>query len=246
MVYIPGLGSSSWPGGLAGVPGADGAAGTDAPLGGAGYLCEFDDFVFANSLGWSSASSGGTFVRETALMDSANKAIGVISLGAVSVGNRYTMHMATALLLGGFATIEQEIRVYLPTLSTGAQRYVVRIGFSDVFTHQSASDGVYFEYLEGTSNNWRYGTASNSSRTETSSSIPVVAGAFIKLKIVFAPALASFYVDGVLAGTIATNLPTVAGRFFMPVFGIYKTVGSTERNLNIDYHKLTIDWTVDR
>jgi len=256
MVFIPGLGGSSFPGGQAGIPGpagsagATGPAGTDAQLGGAGYSYLFDDFITPSpqAVGWTVSNFNGSSAKTSTGVDSTNKALGVVSLGSgtTSTGRYMISFDADNCALGGFATFDQEWRVYLPVLSDVTNRYVLRIGLLDVVDASSVVDGVYFEYLEGTSNNWRYCTSSNSSRTETSSSIAVVAGSFVKIRLVFAPALASFYVDGVLAGTIATNLPTGAGRTFGIVAGIRKTAGATERFLNIDYHKLIVDWTVDR
>jgi len=152
-------------------------------------------------------------------------------------------------MIGGYATIDLEWRVYIPTLSNGSERFSVRIGLTDdgsAGAGNPITDGVYFDYFDTVSPNWRCSTASNSSRTETVSSVAVAAGSFVKLRTVFSPSDAKFYINGTLAVTTITNLPTGAARAFGISAAIQKTIGTTARQLNIDYCLLKVDWTTDR
>ena len=123
-----------------------------------------------------------------------------------------------------------------------AQRYVFRQGFIDSNTLTDTVDGVYFEYDQGQSPNWRCKTASNNSRTIVTTSVVVQNANWIDLHInVDASAqIARFYIDDVLVATINTNIPTSPGRETSIGYVIAKTVGGTARYVCLDriYFKL--------
>ncbi len=145
----------------------------------------------------------------------------------------------------GVYTIESEI--YITTLSDGTDTYGLRFGFGDDAT-ADFTDGAYFEYLSTTSANWYMCTANNSTRTKTDTSTAVVAGAWLKLKIVVnaAGTSAEYFINGVSAGTVTTNIPTTTGRETSAMYSIIKSAGTTNRIFLIDWVWLHIDLTTSR
>ncbi|MEK7153211.1 MAG: hypothetical protein AAB834_04640, partial [Patescibacteria group bacterium] len=112
------------------------------------------------------------------------------------------------IVVGGGETIEAAVKI--PTLSTGAQRYQLRVGLCDSAT-TDCPDGIYFEYDDAASTNWRFGTSSNNTRTENTNtaagcgaggSAVAVATGWTALKIVVnsAATQVDFYVNGTFVG----------------------------------------------
>lgn len=209
----------------------------------------FMDFesTSASPLGKFNAGTGSAAGTEIAPTN-ANQ-IGVIQIetGTTTTGSAGIGTNPDALLLGnGQAVFEGSFRV--PTLSDGTNTYTSRIGFIDSHTADS-TDGVYFEYDSSTSANWRVATASNSTRTKTSSATAVDTS-FHTFKAVVnaAGSSAAFYIDGaeVSGSPIATNIPTGAGRYTGWGFMILKSAGTTERTLESDWVSWDIDLTTAR
>jgi len=126
---------------------------------------------------------------------------------------------------------------YALDATSGAVLWRVYTGDNSAAGDQT--DGVYFQYDESTSANWRICSIQGGTPTKTTTGTAVVAGAFIKLGIQCVPGTATFFVNGVSVGTVVTNLPG-AGQFFGPIFKIEKTVGGTAHQLEVDYFSLDI------
>jgi len=141
----------------------------------------------------------------------------------------------TMLRFGGLA-VEFQTTVSNPTLSVSGQTYTFRVGFLDVAGADTV-DGVYFEYDSTLSLNWRICTSNNSTRTKTNTTVPVAINTDYVLYFIVnaAGSLASFYINGVLVGTITTNIPTAAGRECALAMQLDKTSGNTARTFNVDY-----------
>jgi hypothetical protein len=140
-----------------------------------------------------------------------------------------------AVFGNGVADYRTLIRI--PTLATVAEDYVIRIGYG-TSTNADHADGIYFEYNRSVSANWLLKTASASSRTVVTSSIPVVAGSWITLSWICnsAGTSVSFYINGTLAGTITTNIPTVTGRGCGPNYQIVaSSILTGGRSFVVDY-----------
>lgn len=129
------------------------------------------------------------------------------------------------------------------TASDGTDTYQVLIGFFDVGT-LNQTDGVYFLYdSQGVSTgsaasaNWQIVTASNSTRTFTTTSTAVGTSTYSTLKITVnaAGTLATFYVNGVSVGTSSTNIPTGTSRGLGFGARIIKSAGTNNRQQFIDY-----------
>jgi SO2946-like, C-terminal domain len=156
----------------------------------------------------------------------------------------------TSLLLGN-GVVRYEAYVKFATLSDGTDTYISRIGLIDSVS-ADAVDGVYFEYDQTTSPNWRTNTASSSTRTKTSSEVAVDTN-FNRLTIVVnaAATSVSFYVNGTeltgsSASPITTNIPTATGRETALAHTIIKSAGGTARTLDIDYIAFQWDLTTRR
>lgn len=118
----------------------------------------------------------------------------------------------------------------------------LRVGIGDTATGEF-TDGVYFENVSGST--WIIGTANNSSRTETDSGVSVAVGTYQTLRWVINSTATSveYFIDGVSAGTITTNIPTA--RTSGPVISIDMTAAG-DRNLDVDFFNLYRFFTSDR
>lgn len=126
------------------------------------------------------------------------------------------------ILMGG-AEYWYETRVNLSQLSTVSEEFQFALGFLDSFPGTTQTDAVCFLYDRAgvstgsaASDNWQILTASNGTRTYTTTSVPVVdANTWIKLGISINAGgnLATYYIDGASVGTITTNIPTGSARY---------------------------------
>jgi|GEM_PF-2048779 hypothetical protein len=115
----------------------------------------------------------------------------------------------TFILGGGVLTLNWVFKIV--NLSTGTNRYTIRIGMGDT-NGADQVNGCYFEYSDNiNSGNWNIKTASASTRTTTSSSTAVTTGWHnAQISINAAASSVTFTMDGVSLGSIATNIPTTA------------------------------------
>jgi hypothetical protein len=134
----------------------------------------------------------------------------------------------------------------VPTLATGAEAFIVQIGFVDNLTAASA-DEISFQYANplGTTPNWECVTRSNSAETRTDSLVAVGAGTWYRFEIEVNAAGTSvaFRIDGTLVATHITNIPTLVARATGIYLGIRKTVGTTARTLVSDYLAVSMEVT---
>lgn len=204
---------------------------------------EFLTGIVGSTLGWASVNSGTGAISQSSNVfgfTSGEKALGVwqLTTGTTSAG-RANINLGTSGATFGYAGVMQKWRVGFDTLSSSANRYVVRIGFIDSTTNSDATNGVYFEYDEGTGGNvWRVCTSSNSIRTKTNTSTAIQTSSFDRLWIYVDPfaVQANFYINETAVGTISTNVPNITGRRFTgPGMSIIKTTGTTARNVYVDY-----------
>ena len=213
----------------------------------------YDDFIAATSvgrLGWTSTVSGtgaaNTIVSTNATSN--NPGVTQFSTGTTATG-RAALGLGTVGFFMGGGVHTQEMLVYIPALSTAAQEYTLRLGLGDLVTGADHVDGVYFEYdrlVNGV--NWRCKTANNSVRTNTDSTVAVVAGAWTKLKIVVnnGGTNVDYYVNGALAASVTTNIPVTVARACAPTLIINATAGITAKTLLVDYYYLQQVFTTPR
>jgi hypothetical protein len=148
-----------------------------------------------------------------------------------------------------------ETAVNIATLSDATQRYQLVIGLFDTATAANQVDAVSFVYDEGgvstgsaASANWQIRTASNSTRSWTTTTTAVAAATWYKLRVEVnaAGTSATFYINGANVGTIATNIPTGTARALGFGHLMIKSVGTTARTMDIDYMKAEQSFTTSR
>jgi hypothetical protein len=145
---------------------------------------------------------------------------------------------------GGAWSYETSINIF--TLSNLANRFRIVCGFG-LTTSTFASDGtgVFFTYDEGAtqngtaaSPNWQCVTTVSNVRTVTTTAVPVVISAWLKLRIeINATATsAAFFINGTLVATHTTNIPNTLSPFgVVQKTGIVKTTGTGSVGMYIDY-----------
>jgi hypothetical protein len=191
----------------------------------------------AGQLGWSSSNNGTGSAVACNGTRVTSQHWGTVDLvtGTTNTGRAAAFLGTTGILLGG-ALCELEWELCLDTLSDGTNSYEVRVGLLDA-DNGTPVDGVYFVYKHGTSANWLARCSSNSSATELATTVPVVATNYQSFNIAVNAAgnEAKFYINGVLAQTITTNIPVGVGRLCAPHAHIIKTAGTVSRTLTADY-----------
>lgn len=126
----------------------------------------------AGNTGWTAAQSGTGAASSIVSTNVEANRPGVVQL---STGTTATGRASLALgslstfFGGGINTTEMSVRI--PTLSTVAQEYSLRLGYGDLVTGADHVDGIYFEYDRLQSVNWRCKTANNSARTTDRKSV---------------------------------------------------------------------------
>lgn len=146
-------------------------------------------------------------------------------------------------------------RVRIPNNSNGTDTFQFICGFWDTTTSVNQVDGIYFLYdSEGVSTgsaasgNWQIVTASNSSRTFTTTSVAIDNVNLQKLRIdVNADATSvTFYINDVSVGTHTTNIPSGASRLTTSGVYLQKSAGTTARTADVDYLYLKAKFTTPR
>jgi len=216
----------------------------------------FDDFIGASAgtgtvgeFGWT-VTSNGTNATLGILNSLGTDDFGVIAptTGTTATGRNATYLNVGAVIMGG-GEISCEMRVRIPILSDGTNTYTFRIGLGDNTAAGDHADGVYFEYNSTVSaSNWLLKTANNNTRTQVTSTGIVAGNTWQRLKFITNAIGSStdFYVDDVLVGTIGTNHPVAVGRQTGPMMKIEKSVGTTNRQVYVDYYVIEKKFTTSR
>jgi hypothetical protein len=153
--------------------------------------------------------------------------------------------LGNSSLFIGQGAISLETYVTIETLSNATERFFTFFGYAVPSNWQNNGNAIFFSYDEGGAVNFASGAASPNFKcytklanvtTLTTTSIPVVASQWYKLRIEINNAGNSvgFYIDGVLVATHTTNIPaTTTGMSVVNI--INKTVGITARTMQTDY-----------
>jgi hypothetical protein len=164
----------------------------------------------------------------------ANKAVGVVymSTGTTATGSVRFMAMdGNYCKVGTGGILSFESRSKIRALSTAAEEYSFKSGFYNATT----ISGCYFEYLRTNSVNWHICCAISNVITKVDTGIAVDTNFHVfKVEINELGTLATFYMDGVVVGSIATNMPTTV--LTAPGFVLNKTVGITAVNVDLDWY----------
>lgn len=216
---------------------------------------EWDDMLYGVSVGAavslivgkSSILTSGTGSAGTVLVSEVGHP-GMMNLdGGTQATGRSHLFGAPTLLGSGRARYGAWVKTHA-TLSDATNAYSYTIGFADSITG-TPGDGVYFVYTHSVnSGKWQMTTTSNSTPSVADSGI-TVAGAtwyFLEVEVNAAGTLATFFIDKTSVGTIATNIPTGAGRDVNIITGILKSAGNVARTLTLDAWYLELDFTTAR
>lgn len=193
------------------------------------------------------STSGGIISNSGTSIPNRTNQQGLVYYSTATASTNYANHVnaiPTFLWFGG-GVWNYETSININTLSDATNRYRWISGFGANTANVAEVDGVFFTYDEGgTSNgtnaspNWQCVTIAANVRTLTTTSTPVAAGTWTKLRIEINAAGTSvaFYVNGTLVATHTTNIPLASNnRFVIVKQGIAKTIGTTARLVYCDY-----------
>jgi hypothetical protein len=217
-------------------------------MAGVQYFTDFDSSFTLDKL--QSVVSGGTTIRANAIIaNQTSNQIGICTYSTSTGATNYAMHISESNNQGqqfqfGGGTWVYESYIAVENLSTITDRFRFQTGFGDLATASNDNNGAIITYDEGgvsngtiASPNWQCVTSNNGVRTLTTTSVPVTTN-WVKLKIIVNAAATqiTYFIDGSLVATHTTNIPTYSlGRRFKVKQGIFKTTGTTNRNVNCDY-----------
>lgn len=202
-------------------------------------------FLSANVSGSGAAVSNIT-VTETGVFGIWSLDTGTTSTGRSALfSGRSTL--GAALSLGqGVTKIKTKIKI--PTLSTSGERYKIIFGLVGDSTTSTINDGIYFEYSDATSANWRIASANDGTRSEANTSTVVAAGTWVRLEVAASAtaSVISYLINGSTVATSTTNIPTGTGDPVSPILGIFKSAGSSNRTIQTDYVGFSLELTTAR
>jgi mRNA-degrading endonuclease toxin of MazEF toxin-antitoxin module len=217
-------------------------------MSGVQYFTDFDSSFTLDKL--QSVVSLGTTIRFNAIIaNQSSNQIGICTYATSTGATNYAMHISESNSAGqqfqfGGGTWVYESYIAVETLSDVTNRFRFQTGFGDLATASNDNNGAIIIYDEGgtangtiASANWQCVTSNNGLRTLTTTSVPVTTN-WVKLKIIVNAAATqiTYFIDGSLVATHITTIPTYAlGRRFKVKQGIFKTIGTTNRNVNCDY-----------
>ncbi len=137
--------------------------------------------------------------------------------------------------LGG-GTLSLNWVIKINTLSTGTNRYTLRLGFGDT-ANADQVNGVYFEYSDNiNSGKWVIKTASGSSRTTTNTLVTVGTG-YINLGMVINAAATSvtFSIAGAAQAPIVATIPTTSISPFIDIIRSAGTIAAASISIDLMY-----------
>jgi len=187
------------------------------------------------------AASGGTVSSIAGV--AAHPGIIQWTAGTSTTGaGRAVSQNSSTLLLGNSWSWKFDSIIKIDTISDGTNTYTLRSGFIDSGSAES-NDGVFFRYdKDVNSGKWVLVARNNGTETTTNATNSAVAAStWYQLTILVnsAGTLAEFFQDGVSLGTVASNIPTGAGR--VTSFGtmFLKSAGTADINiLEADMHRI--------
>jgi hypothetical protein len=204
-------------------------------------------------MSWSTVLSGAGAALATTAGETNAPGIYNLSTGTTTTG--YTIVYSgqsgatynTFLFGGGSAQYMLEIRFRMPTLVDGTEQGQVRLGFMDANVGGDATDGVYLKFSNASAN-FRYINRNNSTETDTDSGLAAVANTWYKWRCVINTAASSVThtIDDASSQTVASNIPSGAGRQTTIQMQINKAAGTTARALDVDYAWLLVDFNSSR
>jgi hypothetical protein len=205
--------------------------------------------TFGRLTGWANTAVGGGFSRTSTANSSPLRPGEVDAVSSTGTTDRVGVRYAADTYNFGNGIWLNKWYCCVPTLSNATDEYSLQIGFIDVFNAVDSTDGAYFKYQRSSTGDfWVCTTASAGSRTNTTSSVAIVAGTYYKLEVSVNAAGTSvdFIIDGVTVATHVTNIPTGGTKYFGVGMNMLKSAGTTATTgLRFDctriQHKMTTD-----
>jgi hypothetical protein len=139
---------------------------------------------------------------------------------------------------------ESEVRLpsTFSALSTATQRYIILSGFiqqSDSFVSGAPNNGCFFEYSDNINGGkWAGECIDNGvAATPCDTTIGAAMDTWYRLTVVLNAAgnQADFRINGVSKCTLSVDIPTASGHTVGFGTSLQKTVGATDRDLDVDY-----------
>lgn len=212
-----------------------------------------DDFIASTTtgkLGWGVSTSGaGASVQFGSYGANAlEKAVGVIQLDTGSTSNgRAVLSRSVNLFALGYFKIEMIWRIALEELSTSTERFVIYLGMIDNTGAGAPVDGVYFFYSDQFASQWQCVCRESNIQTVITTSVEINTNySIFKIVVNENATQANFFINDSLVATINSNIPSTAGNFTGIGARIEKVIGSTQRNMSIDYYSHLIEFTGGR
>ena len=200
------------------------------------YSSFFDDFMHFELGTWSSNTAGGSLTRSTSGVAN-HPGLWTLSTLGSSTGAANIHQLETSVVLdGGQILVEWCVRI--PTLSDAGETFTIRSGIMDSSNPTESNNAVYFRYTHGeNSGNWVLVARNAGAETPTNSTTAVGTN-YTRLTIIISPLtpLATFYVNGVSVGTVASGIPTANPMGLQSQ--IVKSVGNNARTLILDYSSM--------
>lgn len=167
---------------------------------------------------------------------------GIVRLLTASAANTFAITIGangndSSVLFGANDVWKYEASFQLLNLSTATQTYFARSGFLDQAESESA-DGCYFRYSDGiNSGKWQGVCVESTGALSTcDTGTTVAATTWYRLTVVVTgTSTADFRINGTSACTVNTGIPESTGEETNFGTSINKTVGTTARELQIDY-----------
>ena len=249
-VNVTGL--AGFPGGTANFLRADGTFA--APPGGGSFdlrdLIVWDHFQSSNNdpdehgiMGWREFRNGtGNNVSYTGVAGHP----GVLSLQVgTAAGGRAALALGDSsgtggrIVRGGANPLVCEILCRFPAstdfLVANLEEVTLGLGL-EWNNDNELNNGLYFRFTPGVDTFWSLVAANAGTRTVLASSTAPATAAWVRLGFTLTTSLATFFVNGVSQGTIATNLPPTTGQGF----GLKaRGSGGIGAQIQIDYASLT-------
>lgn len=213
---------------------------------------EFVGTTTAGKLNWAVSVTGTSSSGQqgTYGVNGIERALGVMQIdtGTTATG-RACLYRAASAIQMGYCEFDQIWRMAIEALSSATDRFSIHLGFiSNVTATGEQVHGAYFRYTDNVnSGNWQCVVRANSVEQVVNTTVPAdTAYNIFRIYVNEAGTSALFYINDVLVGTISTGLPITQGYFVGVGVKLEKSVGTTQRNVSIDYHTMKSSWTTER
>lgn len=211
-----------------------------------------DEFVAASALsatGWATSTGGTSSGITVNSMSSTNginttqEAQGVINLttGTDTTG-RATLSTNAMLYIGDDWSIDVAWRVQLQALSDGTDRYTAYVGLTDAtgIGSSEAADSVYFRYKDNVnSGQWQAVTRTSSTDQNAINTGVAAATGYNIFRVVVTSSSATYYINGTQVAQATSGIPS-SSAILAPFSKIFKSAGTTDRDMDVDWYCLRL------